>query len=290
MASDDDLVTAIFKILFWFFVIAIVLAAVIIVVALIVIALIGLFTLKMWSYDTEWAERNQDLVTLFGITRKWENYVGPGIVWITAGFLSLLPAVVVSGSLNYLFGPDIIERDTTLGAIVGITVIITLIITLLGPFPIRYLRHRRLFNEKKEKHTAVATLTLQPSSQALDRQPLKPSVKMSSVGQTHSSTNISRAHEGVDVSTQPLQSHFICPKCSKPFLIDMKLCGYCGTSLRCEICKHPLRSSVRTDALSQCFYCESWFHYSHLLEWVRIKGNCPMCRKSLSMLDVKEVK
>ena len=46
----------------------------------------------------------------------------------------------------------------------------------------------------------------------------------------------------------------------------------------CMVCKIGLKKS---DIVVQCPICESFYHKEHLLEWVRVKSNCPVCSQKL---------
>lgn len=48
------------------------------------------------------------------------------------------------------------------------------------------------------------------------------------------------------------------------------------SGFRCAVCGRPLEA---TDPVSQCPHCEAMAHQDHLLDWIRLKGNCPACRK-----------
>ncbi|OLS18965.1 MAG: hypothetical protein HeimC3_47820 [Candidatus Heimdallarchaeota archaeon LC_3] len=49
---------------------------------------------------------------------------------------------------------------------------------------------------------------------------------------------------------------------------------------RCSICKRQIKEG---EEIAKCGSCESVGHYSHLAEWVKIKGTCPVCRKKLKL-------
>ncbi len=53
----------------------------------------------------------------------------------------------------------------------------------------------------------------------------------------------------------------------------------------CEICK---RSVYNVDSRFPCPDCNNIFHTSHFIEWVRIKEKCPVCRESISQLQINE--
>ncbi|MFW9993611.1 MAG: RING finger protein [Candidatus Odinarchaeota archaeon] len=44
---------------------------------------------------------------------------------------------------------------------------------------------------------------------------------------------------------------------------------------RCLICQRNLDPE---DLVEQCYFCGMYFHYDHYREWMKIKGECPVCR------------
>ncbi|NHK32146.1 MAG: E3 ubiquitin protein ligase [Asgard group archaeon] len=55
----------------------------------------------------------------------------------------------------------------------------------------------------------------------------------------------------------------------------------------CMICKLPLKKDQK---ISRCPMCHSLFHDSHIYEWLKIKGKCPVCSQSLRPGGTEEVK
>lgn len=49
---------------------------------------------------------------------------------------------------------------------------------------------------------------------------------------------------------------------------------------RCIVCLLPIKPGEKTIF---CPYCGSQAHRIELLEWVKTKGNCPFCKRKLSM-------
>ena len=46
----------------------------------------------------------------------------------------------------------------------------------------------------------------------------------------------------------------------------------------CMICKLSLKPEQK---ITQCPMCQSLFHQEHVVEWLRVKGKCPVCQQSL---------
>ncbi|MFW9991249.1 MAG: hypothetical protein ACFFD4_04240 [Candidatus Odinarchaeota archaeon] len=61
-----------------------------------------------------------------------------------------------------------------------------------------------------------------------------------------------------------------CPECSKPVLT-------------CEICKRPINFD---DEVGTCIYCNSRYHYSHIMEQVKVNHKCPVGQCGLNEDEV----
>lgn len=46
----------------------------------------------------------------------------------------------------------------------------------------------------------------------------------------------------------------------------------------CMVCKLVFK---RKDEILQCPVCESFYHREHLLDWIRVHKNCPVCNQQL---------
>jgi hypothetical protein len=55
----------------------------------------------------------------------------------------------------------------------------------------------------------------------------------------------------------------------------------------CMICKLPFKEGQR---VSRCPMCQSMFHETHIFEWLKVKGKCPVCLQSLRPGGTEEVK
>jgi hypothetical protein len=47
---------------------------------------------------------------------------------------------------------------------------------------------------------------------------------------------------------------------------------------RCSVCMSPIKAG---ESFVRCPYCEIPSHYSHIVEWIKVKPQCPNCRKKL---------
>ncbi len=55
-----------------------------------------------------------------------------------------------------------------------------------------------------------------------------------------------------------------------------------GVELSCIVCRGAIKSGAKT---LECPRCGGVAHRRHLLEWVRVKGRCPLCRRKLRTRD-----
>ncbi len=47
---------------------------------------------------------------------------------------------------------------------------------------------------------------------------------------------------------------------------------------RCSVCMSPIKAG---ESFVRCPFCEIPSHYSHIVEWIKVKPQCPNCRKKL---------
>ncbi|NHJ03219.1 MAG: hypothetical protein EAX90_00175 [Candidatus Heimdallarchaeota archaeon] len=55
----------------------------------------------------------------------------------------------------------------------------------------------------------------------------------------------------------------------------------------CMICKLPLKSE---QDIKQCPMCNSLFHHEHIVEWLKVKGKCPVCQQNLGQEGLEIIK
>ena len=55
----------------------------------------------------------------------------------------------------------------------------------------------------------------------------------------------------------------------------------------CMICKLPLKSDQE---IKQCPMCNSLFHQNHIIDWLRVKGKCPVCQQTLGPAGLESIK
>ncbi len=71
-----------------------------------------------------------------------------------------------------------------------------------------------------------------------------------------------------------------CFNCHKIIKDYRKPCPYCLAPPKlCSVCRSGVSS---TEKLSKCPHCNNIAHTNHIIEWLNIKGICPICRNKLS--------
>ncbi|NHI93149.1 MAG: hypothetical protein EAX96_11655 [Candidatus Lokiarchaeota archaeon] len=50
--------------------------------------------------------------------------------------------------------------------------------------------------------------------------------------------------------------------------------------IKCIVCNLPIKKEHLSNAL-KCPHCNGIAHSDHLIEWIKMKGTCPYCRKRL---------
>ena len=54
---------------------------------------------------------------------------------------------------------------------------------------------------------------------------------------------------------------------------------------KCIVCGLPIKYEQKDEKL-YCPHCRNPAHRTHLLEWIKLKGICPLCRKKLNISDL----
>ncbi|MCK5158409.1 MAG: hypothetical protein KAR08_04590, partial [Candidatus Heimdallarchaeota archaeon] len=70
-----------------------------------------------------------------------------------------------------------------------------------------------------------------------------------------------------------------CFSCGEERTNINEVCPNCGIdTVLCSVCKLPI--SFGSEPL-ECYHCQNVAHKEHLLEWVKVKGTCPVCQQKL---------
>ncbi|MHA1967961.1 MAG: hypothetical protein ACW964_09180 [Candidatus Hodarchaeales archaeon] len=54
------------------------------------------------------------------------------------------------------------------------------------------------------------------------------------------------------------------------------------SEVQCIICRHTIN---RSESSVSCPNCNNLFHHSHLLEWLKVFGHCPICHQRISIFS-----
>ena len=97
-------------------------------------------------------------------------------------------------------------------------------------------------------------------------------------------------------STEETSKELTCYYCGYPLEDEVKVCSECKKErLHCAVCKLPITFG---EAVGKCSLCEVQGHLTHMQEWIKTQGKCPVCQQSLplegivpeSELDIKKKK
>jgi hypothetical protein len=81
--------------------------------------------------------------------------------------------------------------------------------------------------------------------------------------------------------SRPTDSLQICPHCGSRQSVLIRTCTECSKELpSCQICK---RGFAEEESRIHCPQCDNPFHKNHLQEYIRIKGECPVCKEGLKV-------
>ncbi|MFW9995248.1 MAG: hypothetical protein ACFFD4_24645 [Candidatus Odinarchaeota archaeon] len=80
----------------------------------------------------------------------------------------------------------------------------------------------------------------------------------------------------------------LCASCGQPKPIGADTCTNCGYEVkRCIVCKGEI---THGQEIQSCPYCMNPAHRPHILEWVKKKGTCPVCKESIRKDDLVSLK
>jgi hypothetical protein len=75
-----------------------------------------------------------------------------------------------------------------------------------------------------------------------------------------------------------------CLYCGSEIPKNAKVCPSCGAArVMCPVCNLDI---VFGDLFIKCPFCGILSHRDHLLEWIKIRGTCPNCKKKLSETEI----
>jgi hypothetical protein len=88
----------------------------------------------------------------------------------------------------------------------------------------------------------------------------------------------------IKIKHTPMPLKINCLYCGSEIPKNAKVCPSCGAErVRCAVCNLDI---VSGELFSKCPYCNVLSHREHLLEWIKIRGMCPNCKKKLSEIEI----
>ncbi|MHA1200301.1 MAG: hypothetical protein ACTSQF_13325, partial [Candidatus Heimdallarchaeaceae archaeon] len=85
--------------------------------------------------------------------------------------------------------------------------------------------------------------------------------------------------QSVRESIAEMSKYYSCYQCGFPIERSTEVCPDCKSDIpNCVVCKLPISFG---DEIGSCSLCEAPGHLSHLQEWVKTQGKCPVCLQKL---------
>ena len=84
-----------------------------------------------------------------------------------------------------------------------------------------------------------------------------------------------------------VRSGLKCYHCGHPITKTQKICSNCKNGiLKCSVCKLPISENQE---IGKCPHCENKAHITHLFEWVKTQGKCPICLQDIKMDSIEDL-
>ncbi len=79
----------------------------------------------------------------------------------------------------------------------------------------------------------------------------------------------------------------VCYYCGELISKTQKICSSCKKDiLKCSVCKLPISQNQE---IGQCPRCESQAHLTHLFEWIKTQGKCPVCLQKITIDSIEDL-
>ncbi|MHA1271654.1 MAG: RING finger domain-containing protein [Candidatus Helarchaeota archaeon] len=75
-----------------------------------------------------------------------------------------------------------------------------------------------------------------------------------------------------------------CPNCGIKIVRRLNKCPNCGNELGLSKYQCPICRTEKREELIECPSCNTRFHKRCFLEWIKIKGTCPICKNYVDLL------
>ncbi len=86
---------------------------------------------------------------------------------------------------------------------------------------------------------------------------------------------------------QETKKALVCYLCGGSISKTQKVCSNCKEEvLKCSVCKLPISQN---QDIGQCPHCESKAHLTHLFEWIKTQGKCPVCMRNIIVGSIEDL-
>lgn len=153
----------------------------------------------------------------------------------------------------------------------GMLLALLIILVLTG---VLVLRRRRSQALSSEPTSSVPFPSRSPTREPIERQAIEENVFTEEISSEKAPVYIYPEKPQYQQNVVPT-----CFACGELVDEENTLCSDCGESTkRCRICRGVIGFG---DSMASCPHCQDEFHLSHIQEWLKVAGECPICRKPL---------
>ncbi len=85
-----------------------------------------------------------------------------------------------------------------------------------------------------------------------------------------------------------MSKYYTCYQCGFPIESTSQICPDCKSDIiKCAVCKLPISFG---DEIGSCVLCEAKGHLTHMQEWLKTQGKCPVCLQKLPVEGLMQKK
>ncbi len=85
-----------------------------------------------------------------------------------------------------------------------------------------------------------------------------------------------------------ISKYYSCYQCGFPIESTSQICPDCKSDvIKCAVCKLPISFG---DEIGSCVLCETKGHLTHMQEWLKTQGTCPVCLQKLPVEGLMQKK
>ncbi|MHA1231292.1 MAG: RING finger domain-containing protein [Candidatus Helarchaeota archaeon] len=87
--------------------------------------------------------------------------------------------------------------------------------------------------------------------------------------------------------SQKISDKIYCPSCGTEIKRGINKCPNCGKDITPDVViECPICRSKKLEPIVECPICKTKFHRRCFLEWVKIKGTCPICKNPIDTSSI----